>query len=487
MRASSLLAFALLITASACTPEDAAPEGPPNILFLFSDDQRPDAMGAYGNPDVQTPVLDSLAAVAFNFREAHIMGAHHGAVCAPSRAMLMSGRSLFRVYDNLDTVRTMPQWFREQGYVTFGTGKWHQSRSSFERSFTEGEHIFFGGMGDHDATTMQDLLPDRTYTDPDSLGFSTTRFADAAVAFLERQTPSTAPFFAYVSFTAPHDPRTPPPGYAERYDAATLTLPPNVAPEHPFAHIPTIDIRDEVLGAWPRTPELLREQYAEYYGLITHMDEQIGRILHTLRAQGLADNTIVVFASDHGLGMGSHGLLGKQNLYEHSMGTPLLLAGPGITAGESDALVYLYDLFPTLTQQATGGKAYTDSEGIDLSGIMAGKQDTVRTWLFTAYTDQIRAIRDARWKLIRYPELHHNQLFDLQNDPDERNDLAAEAIHHERVADMMARLGRWQAYFGDPHPLTTEQPRAMEVDYQQVRRTPDRHQPQWVVDKYFQP
>ncbi|MEM6645921.1 MAG: sulfatase-like hydrolase/transferase [Bacteroidota bacterium] len=487
MRLALPLLAVLLITAVACTPAEPPPEGPPNVLFLFSDDQRPDAIGAYGNPDVMTPSLDSLAAIGFNFREAHIMGAHHGAVCAPSRAMLMSGRSLFRVYDNLDTVRTMPQWFREQGYVTFGTGKWHQSRSSFERSFTEGQHIFFGGMGDHDATTMQDLMPDRSYTAPDSLGFSTTRFADAAVAFLERQASREAPFFAYVSFTAPHDPRTPPPGYAERYEAAALTLPPNVAPVHPFAHIPNTDIRDEVLGAWPRTPELLQEQYAEYYGLITHMDEQSGRILHTLRAQGLAENTIVVFASDHGLGMGSHGLLGKQNLYEHSMGMPLIIAGPKVTAGESDALVYLYDLFPTLAQLTTRQTVYIDTDGVDLSGLMAGAQDTVRTWLFTAYTDQIRAIRDARWKLIRYPELHHTQLFDLQNDPGERNDLAAEAMHQDRVTNMMERLGQWQAHFGDPHPLTSPQPRPMEVDYSQVQRTPDRHQPQWVIDKYFQP
>lgn len=486
MRLTVLLVLPLILAAG-CVPEEVPSDGPPNVLFLFSDDQRPDALGAYGNPDVQTPVLDSLAAAGFNFREAHIMGAHHGAVCAPSRAMLMSGRSLFRVYDNLDTVRTMPEWFREQGYVTFGTGKWHQSRSSFERSFTEGEHIFFGGMGDHDATTMQDLLPDRTYSAPDSLGFSTTRFADAAVNFLKRQTSGRAPFFAYVSFTAPHDPRTPPPGYAERYDAATLTLPPNVAAEHPFAHIPNTDIRDEVLGAWPRTPELLREQYTEYYGLITHMDEQIGRILQTLQAQGLAGNTIVIFASDHGLGMGSHGLLGKQNLYEHSMGMPLIIAGPGITTGESDALVYLYDLFPTLAQLTTAQVTYTGVEGLDLSAIMAGEQDTVRTWLFTAYTDQIRAIRDARWKLIRYPELHHTQLFDLLNDPDERNDLARDAQQQARVAELMARLGQWQAHFGDPHPLTTAEPRAMDIDYSQVQRRPDRHQPQWVIEKYFQP
>ena len=158
------------------------------------------------------------------------------------------------------------------------------------------------------------------------------------------------------------------------------------------------------------------------------------------------------------------------------------VAGPRIAKGESEALVYLYDLFPTLAQLTTQQPVYSNIDGVDLSGIIAGTEDAVRTWLFTAYTDQIRAVRDARWKLIRYPELHHTQLFDLATDPHELNDLAQDEAQQERVASLMNELAAWQAHFGDPHPLTTAVPRSMVIDYSTVERVPDRHQPQWVVE-----
>ncbi len=107
-------------------------------------------------------------------------------------------------------------------------------------------------------------------------------------------------------------------------------------PQHPFDHGALI-IRDENLAAWPRTEEVVRDQLAEYYGLITHLDEQVGRILAALDENGQAENTIVVYAADHGLAVGSHGLLGKQNLYEHSMRCPLIVRGPGIPQGSTDA------------------------------------------------------------------------------------------------------------------------------------------------------
>lgn len=457
------------------------------MLILFSDDHRTDAVGAYGNSYVRTPHLDSLARVGFNFREAHIMGSHHGAVCAPSRAMLMSGRSLFRVYDDLDTVRTVPEQMRAAGYVTFGTGKWHQSRESFARSFSRGRNIFFGGMSDHFEVPLRDLRSDGRFTEPDTSGFSSTLFAEATVRFLERHaaTNDGTPFLAYTSFTAPHDPRTPPAEYRTMYEGAHVPLPANFRSVHPFnLGAETLTLRDEQLAPWPRPPDVIRSQIAAYYGLISHMDAQIGRILEALKTHGLAENTIVVFAGDNGLALGSHGLLGKQNLYEHSTGVPLIVAGPGIPSGQSRALTVLYDLAPTLLAR-TGTEPLPRMDGKNLAPIWRGDAESVRSMFYTAYGENQRAVRGDRWKLIRYPKIDHTQLFDLRTDPYELRNRARDPETAQIRARLSDSLTALHDRFGDPHPLSTDERLPFRFDFSTVERSPDRHQPPSVVEKYF--
>lgn len=480
---------ALFVLAFALWPAALRAERRPNIVFLFSDDQRADAVGAYGNTHVRTPNVDRLAERGFRFEAAYVMGGHHGAICAPSRAMLMSGRSLFRVYENLDPVATFPQMLGRAGYATFATGKWHNSRTSFEKGFQQGRNVFFGGMGDHDHLPMEDLRPEGGFTAPVMQGFSTTRFVDAAVAFIERHAAAAPerPFLAYVAFTAPHDPRTPPDEYLARYPPEAVPLPPNFRPVHPFDLGPeTMAVRDEHLAAWPRTPDVVRAQIAEYYALVEQMDVQIGRILQALERTGQLQHTIVVFASDNGLALGSHGLLGKQSLYEHSTRVPLVLAGPGIPRGTSDALVYLFDLAPTL-YALTGVAGPDGMDGHDLSPVWRRERPRVRETLFTAYVDAQRAVRDEGWKLIRYPGLHHTQLFDLRTDPYELRDLAGDPAQQERVATMLRWLEDWQRRTGDPHPLTAAVRRPMAFDPSRIERKPDQWQPPRVLDKYFRP
>ncbi len=474
-----------VILLSAAVPDRVWAQDRPNILFLFADDQRADAFGASGNPYIRTPNIDRLSGDGFTFRRAYIMGGNQGAVCAPSRAMLMSGRQLFRVFDQLDTVRTFPQTLRESGYITFGTGKWHQSPASFEKSFSRGKNVFLGGMADHYATPMRDLEANGRLGEPTSKGFSTTRFADAAVEFLEGYAASgeEAPFLAYVSFTAPHDPRTPPSPFDRLYAPQSLPLPPDFLAVHPF-HNGWMTGRDEQLAPWPRTTEVIRAQLAEYYGLMSHLDAEIGRILETLHEKGLDRNTIVIYAADNGLSLGSHGLLGKQNLYEHSTHVPLFITGPGIPRGDSDAFVYLYDLFPTITRLASVATPL-DLDGQDLSPLWEGARQEIRSSVFTVYENLQRAVRDDRWKLIRYPKLHHTQLFDLEHDPYELNDLAADPDHSEQLLRLTALLEKWQAATGDQLPLTAPTRDSMEFDYSRITRQPDQWQPESVRKKYF--
>ncbi|MCP1385554.1 sulfatase-like hydrolase/transferase [Runella salmonicolor] len=472
---SILLCFLLYQSVYAQSPK-------PNILFLFADDLRADALGCYGNPYVQTPNLDQLARNGMLFSEAHILGGNHGAVCAPSRAMLMSGKGFFRVTDKLNGVTTWPMLLRQNGYSTFMTGKWHNEPAAVGASFMEAKNVMLGGMADHYQTPMCDLKPDGTFTLPIKKGFSTDHFAETAIQFLDKQS-ANKPFATYVAFTAPHDPRSPLPDYLKRY--GTAPLPPNFMPAHPFNFGSDMTVRDEMLAAYPRTTEVIKSQLTEYYAMITHLDEAIGKILAKLKEKGLDKNTIIVFAADNGLAMGSHGLLGKQNLYEHSMRVPLIMSGKGIPKNQkSDAFVYLFDLFPTICKMLNVA-APKDLEGKDLSGIIQNKTQSVREQVFTAYTFSQRAIRDRRWKLIRYPKVDFVQLFDLQTDPHELNNLAQKPEYTAKVKTMMEDLRKHQQLYGDTFPLTAAEISSQVFDYKNVVRKPDQWQPKEVLEKYF--
>lgn len=437
-----LLAILVLTTSSAFA-------GPPNILLVVSDDQRADAIAALGNTDVKTPHLDQLVERGFVFRNAYNAGSDVPAVCQSSRAMFLSGLCLSRAAKDLTGVVTLPERFRQAGYDTFATGKWHNGPASLTRSFTQGGSLFFGGMGDPYALPLfeYEAAAAKPLSGPQPSGtHAQTRFADETIAFLKDE-PHDRPFFAYVSFTSPHDPRNAPEEFTTLYDPGELELPPNFLPEHPFDN-GELTIRDEQLEAWPRTPEAICRHLGDYYAMISHIDHEIGRILAALEEAGEADDTIVVFTSDHGLAIGSHGLMGKQNLYEHSAKAPLLIAGPRVPHRSSEALVYLYDLVPTLCDFA-GIEPAQEIDGKSLVPILRGEASEVRQSLFTSYKDCQRAIRSGRWKLIVYPQAHRVQLFDLKDDPHEIRDLSENPEFAQHIAALWKGLAVEQQRYGD--------------------------------------
>ncbi|MCY3928208.1 MAG: sulfatase-like hydrolase/transferase [Acidobacteria bacterium] len=464
-------------------------EARPNILFLFADDQRADTIRAWGNELIDTPNLDRLAGEGWSFRRNYVFGSNSGAVCVPSRAMVLTGRSWMRSPNDMEGVPTLPRLLEVAGYRTFITGKWHNGEEALLRAFDRGTAIYLGGMADHTQTEVQDIQNGGMVRRRVGETFSSALFADAVIEFLGEQAARAAsggvdqPFFAYVPFTAPHDPRQPPPEYRERYYQRNLPLPPNYMRQHPFDNGALI-LRDENLAAWPRTEDVIRDQLAEYYGLITHLDEQVGRILAALDENGQAENTIVVYAADHGLAVGSHGLLGKQNLYEHSMRCPLIIRGPGIPHGTTEAFTYLYDLFPTLLAQGAV-EAPPGIDGRDLAPLWSGGDPTWRQSVFLPYRDVMRAVRDDRYKLIVYPLVNHRQLFDLSEDPAELTNLIADPDHAKTGARLEALLEGWQAAMGDTVPLSVAEPAPLHRDLTGTEREPDRWQPDWIVEKYF--
>jgi arylsulfatase A-like enzyme len=453
------------------------------VLFLYADDQRADTIAAWGNPRISTPNLDRLATEGFSFRSNYNFGSNSGAVCIPSRAMVHTGRTYLHTPNDMAGVATLPQVLGDAGYHTFITGKWHNGEEALLRSYREGASIMLGGMSDHLRVPLRDVTGNRVLSG-ERLGgrHSSELFADAAIRFLDDYD-SDDPFYVYVAFTAPHDPRQPPAEYAEPYYERLPALPENFLPQHPFDN-GAMAIRDERLASWPRTEADVQDQLAEYYGLITHLDGQVGRILNALADSPHAERTLIIYAADHGLAVGSHGLLGKQNLYEHSVRSPLIVSGPGIPTGETWAFTYLLDLVPTVAELTGAGMPH-DVDGYSLRALWEGADERVRDAVFLAYQDTMRALRDEQYKIIVYPQINHRQLFDLSRDPDETRDLSTDVEYRPVLDRMLTRLNLAQQSFGDTQPLEVDDPDPRDVDLSGQDREPDRWQPAWIVDKYF--
>ncbi len=434
----------------------------PNILFILADDQRFDTIHVLGNPAIQTPNLDKLANCGCVFENAHIPGGTSGAVCMPSRAMIHTGRSLFHLdgagAEIPQNHKLLGEHLKEYGYQTFGTGKWHNGITAFNRSFEDGDEIFFGGMADHwnvpahhyDKTgKYENFLPsvrdplksnevDYRHADHIHVGrHSSETICDATAAFI-RNHDRNRPFFAYTSFLAPHDPRVMPEEYRKMYEPKEIELPPNFMGGHPF-DTGAINIRDEMLAGFPRTPEEVKRHIAEYYAMITHLDAQLGRLMDELETAGVLENTIIVFAADNGLAVGQHGLMGKQSCYEHSVRVPLIFAGPGIPKNtKTQANVYLFDIFPT-TCELIGASTPESVDGVSLVKAMNDTDETIRNSMYFAYTDSQRAVKKNGYKLIEYAvpdRTRMTQLFYLEKNQWELENL----VDDEKSAPIVAEL-----------------------------------------------
>lgn len=413
----------------------------PNILFLFTDDQREDTIGALGNPYIKTPNLDKLVESGFVFKNAYCMGGFSAAVCLPSRMMLLRGRCWFAVRDLPSDAPNFPKSMNEAGYISFHYGKTGNTDKEVQKCFTHSNYL-------NDQAVRTSGRPGKV-------------LADGAIDFLRGRNKD-KPFFMYLAFECPHDPRVAPKEYLDKYPLDAIPTPPSFKPFHPFDN-GELAVRDERLAPWPRTEAIIRSHIRDYYAVITYMDEQIGRIIQALKEIGEYDNTIIIFSSDQGIAIGSHGLMGKQNLYEHSMGVPLIFSGPGIPQGKSsDALAYLFDVYPTVCH-LVGAKVPAGLDGKSLAPVIQGKTENVRDTIFLAYRDLQRAVRRGRWKLLVYPQVNKIQLLDLQEDPYETKNLADDPSEAMRITELLAVMREQQKLFGDTQPLMSENPKTADI------------------------
>lgn len=455
----------------------AAEERRPNFLFLFTDDQTFASIHALNNPDIITPNLDRLAARSVVFTHCFNQGSWSGAVCICSRAMLNTGQFLYHAQTGINTSPLWGETLAQAGYAAHLIGKWHNGVPSALRGFTSGTSVGAGmyeardsydrpgkdepygewasdpTKGGHWQPRVWDIVVDaegkRTAAKPYRVEQHTSElYADKAIEFLRETVPkSDDPFLLYVAFNAPHDPRQSPRAFLDLYDPAKLRVPPNFLPEHPFDQ-GDHRIRDEKLAPFPRTERAVQVHRAEYYSIISHFDAQIGRILAALEASGQVANTYVILSSDHGLAVGQHGLMGKQNQYDHSIRMPLLIAGPGLASRRVDRLVYLHSLFAT-TCELAGMPVPNTVEFPSLAPLLRGEDVVLHDAVFGSYRHFQRMVRTERWKLIVYPMIQRVQFFDLDADPDECHDLSGDPAQAERIAALRARLRALQAEVGD--------------------------------------
>jgi arylsulfatase A-like enzyme len=428
--------FTLCFLCSLVGTVDAAQKQKPNVLFLFTDDQRADTIHALGNPVIQTPHLDKLARSGFSFNNAYCLGSNSGAVCVCSRNMLLSGRTYFRWTGRYASAKkpNFPESMKKAGYYTYHHGKKGNTAVEIHKRFDQSKYL-------NDQVARL-------------LGQPGKEIVDNAIQFLK--TKEDKPFFMYLAFACPHDPRVADQEYMDLYQREQIKLPKNYLPLHPFNNGDQL-VRDELLAGFPRSKAEVRKQLHDYYADITGLDGHIGRLLKALKESGEYENTVIIFSSDHGLAMGSHGLMGKQSVYEHSMKSPLIFSGPGIPHGSSDALVYLYDIFPTVCEMV-GTEVPQGLDADSFWPVVTGKQSQIRETLFTSYKEVQRSVRDKRWKLITYPQINKSQLFDLQTDPDETTNLfdqSACQIHSDRL---LATMKAWQKKVGDTSPLASTAP-----------------------------
>jgi len=463
MRLLTLVMLSLVVSAVA--------DKRPNILFILVDDQSPFDLKLY-NPKstLETPNLDKLAAQGVVFDGAYHMGSSSGAVCTPSRHMIMSGRTVWHLPVSPWAARTSPPQLEQQtipavfnraGYATMRTCKMGNSYEAANKLFTVRRDASKRGGTDESGSAWH---------------------AEQVLNYLRDRgaNQDTKPFLIYYGFSHPHDTRDGKPELLAKYGATNHTdetnppslhslqppLPANYLPKHPFDNT-DMNVRDEVSvsGVWKNRDEAsIRNEIGRQYACSDNIDLQIGRVLNRLEEMGELDNTYIIYTADHGIAIGHHGLMGKQNLYQHCWRVPFIVKGPGIPAGRRvEGNIYLLDLLATLCDLASIQPPQTN-EGTSFKPVLTGEKTVMRQVLYGVYAGGakpgMRCVKQGDWKLIQYEsadgKAKHTQLFNLAENPNElltehgSPNLADDPNHAEKLAEMKKLLLSEMRRLDDP-------------------------------------
>jgi choline-sulfatase len=455
------------------------PLAPKNLLVLMSDEHNPRALGCAGHPLVQTPQLDRLAALGTRFTSAYTTSP----ICVPARAGFATGKYPHQIgyWDNADPYDgAVPSWhhvLRAHGHQVVSIGKLHfRGLPGDDHGFSKEllpMHVV-DGVGDVKGLIRRDIPRRNGYDKLAKLAGAGespyTRYdrdiAARAQAWLREEAPRdrARPWALFVSFVCPHFPLIAPPEFYARYPLERIPLPkqylPPERPEHPYLR--DYDACVAYDAGFGGDLGKVRRAIAGYLGLVSFMDDNVGKVLRALAEAGLASDTRIVYTSDHGDNAGARGLWGKSTMYEESAGVPLILAGPGVAAGASCATPASHvDLFPYFLECAGVPPLQNGYCGVSPLALAAGGQAeraVLSEYHAIGSTGGITMLRKGRWKYVHCVR-YRPQLFDLQDDPEELTDLAGDPAHRGTLAALEAELHR----FCDP----------AEVDARAQRRQAD--------------
>lgn len=430
--------YFLLLLFMALVKTFAQSDTKPNVILIYTD-HRYSGVYAIGEQAVNTPNTDKLAHEGIIFDNTYLMGSYNGGTCVASRAQLLSGRRLFNLNGigrTIDMEYTpIRKAFLNAGYDSHIVGKWRNDNYSLGNMFNSGGPMMSRAIypTNHFRMPLWNWRQDGKYKKEegyiyiyDKKGNLTTRkikpsevkgpinsekdgphtseiYAEYAIKFLDSRETKKNPFFKYLAFHAPHDPRQAPKKYKEMYAEEDIKMPPSYMKQHPFdnGHMTT---RDESLAPWPRTPKVPKKELSHYYAIISHVDAQIGRVAQALKDHGQYKNTLIVLSGDSGLAVGNHGLMGKQNIYdEDGIHVPLIISGglPPQPGKRYNAFSYIHDIYPTICDLVNVPKPST-IDGKSLKPIIDGKKEQVRDYTYHAYRQHQRAYKKGDYKLIEF-------------------------------------------------------------------------------------
>ncbi|ETN95138.1 sulfatase [Zhouia amylolytica AD3] len=443
----------MIVLSFSCKREKAIEErSKPNIIFLYTDDQSYKDLHALGNTEVITPTMDALVAKGTTFTNAYNMGGWNGAICVASRAMMISGRTVWNAQQiskeysqNKALDKTWPRLMEKAGYETYMTGKWHVQAQP-DSIFNHVGHVLRGMPFDTPEGYNRPQNENDTLWQPWKKEFGgywkggkhwSELVKDDALSFIDSASVKDKPFFMYIAFNAPHDPRQSPKKYVDMYPLDSIEIPESFLPEYPYKETMGAgkNLRDEKLAPFPRTPYAVKINRQEYYAITTHLDDQFKLIWDKLKDSGLEKDTYIFFTSDHGLSVGEHGLMGKQNMYDHSVRVPLVIVGPDIPEGKKvEHDVYLQDLMATAIDIA----AVEKPNYIEFSSLLPFIQNDNKKGTYEAIygcyeKSSQRMIRKNGFKLIVYPRSEEILLYDLEKDPLELTNIAEMPEQEDRV------------------------------------------------------
>lgn len=444
-------------------PKGAGVPDRPNVLVVFSDQHRRDAAGCRGHPLVRTPAIDRLAGDGVCFDNAYCASP----ICGPCRSAVLTGRHVHRTgaYRHCHMhspmgLPTMGTVFREAGYATAAFGKLHVKGETDENDLGFDERAL--RIYTPTSTDYQHAVSAEEYAEYDPGGREQYNPANRAVGIREDRMLDTMatersldflrrrrgePFFLWMGLDRPHPSWRNPERFHAMYDPADMELPDDIWEERP--DLPATIIENAQFPVVTReayTDDQLRACTAAYYASVSYADDLVGRALDELDRLGLADDTVVVYASDHGENLFSHGLVHKHCFFEQAAGVPLVLRGPGVPSGETRAApVSLVDLLPTLTDLC-GLDAPPDVDGRSL-GDLLDDADATRDAAFSEFYEwgtPERMVRTGRWKYVHSHD-DRCQLYDLETDPGEHVNRVDDPAYAETVARLDALvLDGWE-------------------------------------------